>query len=98
MCQGRATLQHVQYPGAGRAMQDCSWHGSAQKREEMKKILQEELEEERMVGMILTKRGLHQRVLLVMGPLMPNRGVSRATLWKEPQEANFCWPVRDGEP
>ena len=39
-------MSRYAYP-AGSALQDCSWHGSAQDSEEMKKIIEEEEAEER---------------------------------------------------
>ena len=38
-------LSRYAYP-ASRALQDCSWHGSIEDSEEMKKILEDEVEED----------------------------------------------------
>ena len=43
-------LSRWAYP-ASKALQDCSWHGSAKDWEEMQKIMQEELEDGKMVGL-----------------------------------------------
>ena len=42
-------LSRWAYP-ASKALQDCSWHGSAQDWQEMQQIMQEELEDGKMVG------------------------------------------------
>ena len=44
-------LSRWAYP-ASKALQDCSWHGSAQDWEEMQQIMKEELEDGKMVGLI----------------------------------------------
>ena len=73
-------MSRYAYP-ASKALQDCSWHGSLEDKLEMDKIIQQELEEERLVGLILPKKVPSQKqVLLVMGHLMPNQVVPRKSL------------------
>ena len=48
-------MSRYAYP-ASKGMQDCSWHGSLEDKEEMQKILEEELAEERMVAVILPRQ------------------------------------------
>ena len=62
------------YP-ASKALQDCSFHGSLADYEAMKGIIEEEREEERMVGLIVGAS--FPRTLMVMGPLSPNAVVPR---------------------
>ena len=42
-------MSRYAYP-AGKALQDCTWHGSAQDHEEMREIIRQELEEEKTFG------------------------------------------------
>ena len=54
---GRAdAMSRYAYP-ASKALQDCSFHGSREAADEMKRIIQKELEEERVVGFIRREQG-----------------------------------------
>ena len=64
-------MSRYAYP-ASKAFQDCSWHGSLEDAQAMKKIKQEELKKEHMVGLLLsadTSDNLNcRRQLIIMGP------------------------------
>ena len=65
-------LSRYAYP-ASKAFQDTSFHGSEASRQEMKKIIEEELEEGRMVGLITNDPvGGPKRVFLLAG-ILPKR-------------------------
>ena len=61
-------LSRFAYP-ACKAFQDSSFHGSEEARQEMKKIIEEELEEGRMVGMVGPKLEGEARIFMVAGAL-----------------------------
>ena len=61
-------LSRFAYP-ACKAFQDTSFHGSEAAREEMKKIIEEELLEGRTVGMISAKELGRQRFVVVAGTI-----------------------------
>ena len=92
-------MSRYAYP-ASKALQDCSWHGSLEDKLAMDKIMKEELEEERMVGMILPSRLINQKpMLLVMGQLMPTFVVPRNSLWRENDyPVHMCGPVISESP
>ena len=70
-------MSRYAYP-ASKALQDCSWYGSLEDKLEMDKIIKQELEEERMIGMILPWKNANQKqVLLVMCQLQPSKVVPR---------------------
>ena len=86
-------MSRYAYP-ASKAVQDCIWHGKLEDKLEMDDIIKLELEEERMIGMILPWKNANQKqVLLVMGYLQPYRVVLRHFLWRESEESHCC-PVR----
>ena len=69
-------LSRFAYP-ASKAFQDSSFHGSEEARLEMKKIIEEELNESKMVGLIYQNSSPNEKnVLYIAGPM------SRATLAK----------------
>ena len=63
-------MSRYAYP-ASKALQDCSWHGSREDREEMDKIIEEEFAQERLVGLLCPKGNWETQILLVMGKLPP---------------------------
>ena len=64
-------MSRYAYP-ASKAFQDCSWHGSLDDALAMKKIIQEEFEEEHMVALLLApsspSNSSKKRQFLIMGP------------------------------
>ena len=74
-------LSRYAYP-ASKAMQDCSWHGSKEDKEEMERIMREEFENERLVGLICPKHPVTRvQTLMIMGKLPPNANISRKMLY-----------------
>ena len=60
-------MSRYAYP-ASKALQDCSWHGSLAHKEEMRHIIEEELKNEKLVGVIFPKVDLlFPKVLCIFG-------------------------------
>ena len=78
-------MSRFAYP-ACKAFQDSSFHGNEESREEMKRIIADEIAEGRMVGVITTKMGKQTSQILVGGHL------SRRLREKE----NQIWPITRG--
>ena len=81
------------YP-ASMALQDCSIHGSREGAEEMRKVIEEEVREGRMVGLLWYE--LYPQKMLVMGALDPGRVVSRGRMFREvcsliESQISHCW-------
>ena len=70
-------MSRYAYP-AGKAMQDCTWHGSAQDQEEMQEIIRKELQEERTMSLWCPSAESTEEhpkgVLLIFGGRVPLEG------------------------